>query len=235
MKQIAAASFLIISTTSAAFPRHATRILHNVKGQMQRRPALTHAVVGFGLFGASDAFAQKLEASALREEAKIADKNDSSASLSRDTFSTNDLDMVRFLSAGVIGAFFGGCVYPFAYKRLDMIWKGNGFMSIAKKSVLEVFTVGIFANSVSMGARGVLVGKNPMEVFSHVKKEMPEVTLNDLRVWFPYNMVAFGLIPISIRPATTSLMECLWQTYISYRSNDYGHGQTCEDTMTMQI
>ena len=60
--------------------------------------------------------------------------------------------------------FFGGCVYPFAYKRLDLIWKGKDVISIAKKSLLEVFTVGVFANSVSMGARGLLTGKNPIDV-----------------------------------------------------------------------
>ena len=69
-----------------------------------------------------------------------------------------------------------------------------------------------------------MVGKNTLQVVSHVKDEMPKITMNDFRVWFPYNLVAFGMIPISIRPVTTSLMECVWQTYISLRSNDY-HGK----------
>mmetsp|Transcript_34154 Transcript_34154/g.72777 ORF Transcript_34154/g.72777 Transcript_34154/m.72777 type:complete len:237 (-) Transcript_34154:91-801(-) len=228
MKQFAAASFHLTSFTSAAFPRNAARIINNAKGHIKRRPALTHGVVGFTLFGASDAFAQGIEASSLQEDKsshplsnKATEEDSSSSLLSNITFSENHFDMIRFLSAGVIGAFFGGYVYPFAYKHLDLLWEGSGFISIAKKSLLEVFTVGIFANSVSMGARGVLVGKNITEVLSHVKEEMPAITLNDLRVWFPYNMVAFGLIPIAVRPATTSLMEALWQTYISLRSNNY--------------
>ena len=89
-----------------------------------------------------------------------------------------------------------------AYKHLDRLWKGNDLLSIAKKSLVEVFTVGVFANSVSMATRGVLVGKDPRQVVAHVKKEMPEVTLKDLGVWFPYNMVAFGIIPPYIRPTT---------------------------------
>ncbi|KAL9190680.1 hypothetical protein ACHAXT_000386 [Thalassiosira profunda] len=238
------AALFFASSASAGLPRQATRMMHTVKGHVQRRPTLAHSVVGFLLFGASDAFAQQIEgASATQEEEKeeaagifgrkkeAAEAVKSSSSLSRIAFSSEHFSAARFLSAGAIGAFFGGYVYPFAYKRLDVIFKGSGFMTIAKKSLVEVFTVGIFANSVSMAARGVLGGKGHLDVLSHVKEEMAEITLNDLRVWFPYNLLAFGLIPISIRPATTSLMECLWQTYISLRSNDYQ--QTCATVLAM--
>lgn len=237
MKHLLAASFLFVSSASAKFPRHATKILHVAKDQIQRRPALTHGIVGFVLFGGSDAFAQKLESSSALQLIDSSEKRNGVDKAAKDSslLASSPLlqfDMIRFLSAGAIGAFFGGHVYPFAYKQLDLIWKGTGLLTLATKSIVEVFTVGIFANSVSMGARGVLVGKNPAEVLSHVKEEMPEVTLNDLRVWFPYNLIAFGLIPISIRPATTSLMEALWQTYISLRSNDYHKQDECKAKAT---
>lgn len=216
----------VSSVSAKTIPLHATRILRSVKD----RPALAHGVVGFALFGASDVFAQNMETKT--EAIHGHDSKDSigsssmiaSSQTSRAALSPGQFDLIRFLSAGTIGAFFSGKVYPFAYKRLDIVFKGTGFMTLVTKSVVEVFTVGIFANSVSMAARGLLVGKNPLQVVSHVKDEMPEITMNDFRVWFPYNLVAFGMIPISIRPVTTSLMECVWQTYISLRSNDY-HGK----------
>ena len=219
MKYTYAATVLLLASSFASaaplFGRHA--VFRQIKSQIQKRPAISHGIVGFVLFGASDAFAQQIETSqALVKEGK---KESPAEPLSN--FSIENFDTIRFLSAGAIGTFFGGFVYPFAYKQLDRIWKGNDLLSIAKKSLLEIVTVGVFANSISMGARGILVGKNPYQVVSHVKDEMPEVTLNDFRVWFPYNMLAFGMIPVYIRPATTSLMECLWQTYISLRSNDY--------------
>lgn len=228
----AAFSLLATSTVAAIMPRHAARMILNAKNQIQRRPALAHGIVGFVLFGASDAFAQQIEASVKQGDkmttrtSKIGSTEETSGQPSCINFSMDHFDMIRFLSAGTVGAFFGGCVYPFAYKRLDLIWKGKDVISIAKKSLLEVFTVGIFANSVSMGARGLLTGKNPIEVLSHVWEEMRDVTFNDLRVWFPYNVLAFGFIPISIRPATTSLMESAWQTYISLRSNAYETNHT---------
>ena len=225
-------SLLASSTMAAPMPRHIAKMLHSAKNQIQRRPALAHGIVGFTLFGASDAFAQQIEGSVKQGDTMTsrtgnkASKEETPANHSCITLNMDHFDMIRFLSAGTIGAFFGGCVYPFAYRRLDILWKGKDAVSIAKKSLIEVFTVGIFANSVSMGARGLLTGKNPRDVCIHVWDEMRDVTLNDLRVWFPYNMFAFGIIPISIRPATTSLMEAGWQTYISLRSNAYETLQT---------
>ena len=101
------------------------------------------------------------------------------------------------------------------------MWKGTHFSAVLQKSVVEIATVGIFVNSVSMTSRGLLVGRSPPEVAGHVVQEMPEVTINDARVWLPYTIIAFGIIPVAIRPTTTLLMEAGWQTYISLMSNNY--------------
>lgn len=78
-------------------------------------------------------------------------------------------------------------------------------------------------NATSLVARGVVVGRDfRHEVAPHVVLEMPRVTWNDLRVWFPYNLVAFAMIPSYIRPTTTAMVNASWQTYISLRSHDYG-------------
>ena len=72
-----------------------------------------------------------------------------------------------------------------------------------------------------MTSRGLLAGREGKEVVKHVAQEMPKVMLNDVRVWLPYNLIAFSVIPAVIRPTTTAMMEVSWQTYISLRSNDY--------------
>ena len=105
------------------------------------------------------------------------------------------------------------------------MWKGTHFSAVLQKSVVEIATVGIFVNSVSMTSRGLLVGRDPKEVAGHVVEEMPIVTFNDARVWLPYNMIAFSVIPVAIRPTTTLLMEAGWQTYISLMSNNYHHDE----------
>ena len=93
--------------------------------------------------------------------------------------------------------------------------------SVVQKSVVDIATVAVFVNSVSMSARGLLAGRSRGDVAAHVSREMPGVTLNDARVWLPYNLVAFAFIPQFIRPSTTALMEASWQTYISLRSHAY--------------
>jgi hypothetical protein len=100
---------------------------------------------------------------------------------------------------------------------------GKHFRQVLMKSVVEIFTVGIFVNSLSMFSRGLLVGRPAETVVSHLVQEMPRVTVNDIGVWLPYNLIVFSLIPLHIRPTATAGMEACRQTYISHRSNDY-HG-----------
>jgi Mpv17 / PMP22 family. len=194
--------------------------VRKILGYIKGHPTLSHGIVGFTLFSSSDCLAQLMESA--KSEYKF------NKTLPQRSFlgKNERFDVHRLLSAGVIGAFLGGIVYPLAYKRLDKLWGGTDFVSVAKKSIIEIFTVGIFVNSVSIGARGLMVGHNTDDVISHVKEEMPMVTFNDARIWGPYNMIAFGFIPAYIRPATTCFMEAMWQTYISLRSNAY-EKETC--------
>jgi hypothetical protein len=164
-----------------------------------KNPLLVNSFMGGSLCLTSDAIAQRME--------------------QRD-FDTN-FSTSRMLSAGLIGSFFGGIVYPRAYARLDTIWHGKDLASLFKKSMVEILTVGVFVNSVSISSRGVFAGRKPNSVVRHVAQEMPHVMLNDARVWLPYNMLAFSFIPAYIRPTATAFMEASWQTYISLRSHDY--------------
>lgn len=143
------------------------------------------------------------------------------ATSSTKIFDLTTLDSRRLLSAGACGVLFAGFVYPFAYAKLDALWKGVTIITTLKKSLLEIATVGIFVNSISISTRGLLVGKDAEKVVEHTIQEMPGVTVNDAKVWLPYNIMAFSVIPIYMRPATTSLMEACWQTYISLCSHNY--------------
>ena len=171
---------------------------------LKNHPVAVNGATGATLCAGADIIAQRLERSRSGCEAD------------------GRFDRRRFLSAALIGGSFGGFVYPFAYARLDRIWPGSSFVSVLQKSLVEIATVGIFVNSVSMSARGLLVpGRRPDDVVAHVIRELPAITLNDMRVWLPYNLLAFGFIPRFLRPTTTALMEAMWQTYISLRAHDY--------------
>jgi hypothetical protein len=130
-------------------------------------------------------------------------------------------DMKRLVVAGLIGMIFGGFIYPSAYTMLDAKWVGKDFASVLTKSVIDCATVGMLGNAVTMTCHGFSSGRKRLAVLQHVIHEMPRVTLHDTYVWLPYNMLVFTVIPPLIRPATTSLVEASWQTYISMRSNDY--------------
>jgi hypothetical protein len=178
---------------------------------VKRHPVATNSLTGGTLCAASDALAQCLESGQKEEEWTMSRR--------------------RIASAGLIGAAFGGWVYPNAYAQLDAIWHGTHLTAVLKKSLVEIVTVGIFVNSVSMASRGLLVGRDMRDVLQHVRHEMPRVTANDARFWLPYNLMAFSLIPTALRPTTTAFMEATWQTYISWRSHDFD-GQSPQNKST---
>lgn len=176
-----------------------SQIFATVSSVVGKNPIVVNSLTGGSLCLASDAIAQRME--------------------QRDFDS--HFSASRMLSAGLIGSFFGGVVYPRAYARLDAIWQGKDFASLFKKSVVEILTVGVFVNSVSISSRGFFAGKKPNTVLHHVAREMPHVMFNDVRVWLPYNMIVFSFVPAYIRPTVTAFMEASWQTYISLRAHDY--------------
>lgn len=188
---------------------------------VRENPTVFHGLTGFVLFGGSDWIAQELEYQrhTLLDRTNGATKDAVKEKCNHERRSR--FDPWRCCSAGLCGVFFGGFVYPTAYARLDAFFHGTHWQAVVTKSIVEIATVGIFVNSTSIFGRGFLQGRSALEAGDHVLQEMPVVTLNDARVWMPYNMLAFSIIPIWIRPATTSLMEACWQTYISLRSNNY--------------
>lgn len=180
---------------------------------IQKNPVAFNSLTGCGLCVSSDLVAQYLEGN---------------QNQNNNTEMTTAFRIRRALSAGAIGAFFGGFVYPAAYARIDAMWKGTHVSAVLQKSVFEIATVGIFVNSVSMTSRGLLVGRTTEDVQTHLREEMPAVTLNDAKVWLPYNFLAFMWIPAPIRPTATLFMEAGWQTYISLMSNNYDDHQQQE-------
>lgn len=132
------------------------------------------------------------------------------------------LDTWRSLGATGLGMVLGGGVYPTAYAQLDRLLPGRSWRVILLKSAVEILTVGIAVNTTSLLGRAAWQGTHTWEaVAGHVRNEIPRVTIADAHVWFPYNVLAFGRIPIHVRPLTTACMEAGWQTYISWRAHDY--------------
>ena len=187
---------------------------------VKRRPVVINSLTGASLCAASDALAQYLEEHRM---AKILVPDDDNLDKQQQQQPPRRMEMAsrcqRILAAAAIGAFFGGFVYPKAYAKLDAVWHGTHFSAVLQKSLVEIATVGIFVNSISMSCRGLLMGRECDPVMRHVANELPTVTVNDARVWLPYNMLAFSVIPAVLRPTTTLVMEAAWQTYISLVSN----------------
>ena len=117
-----------------------------------------------------------------------------------------------------VGGFFSGLVYPAVYGALDKLWPGTTFRAVATKSVAELIPMGIGANALSIGWRAAVGGSSPSEVSARLQRLMPGVLLNEVRVWLPYNLLAFRFIPINIRPTSTAVVMLGWNVYLSHTS-----------------
>jgi len=210
--------------------------LQQIRQQIQARQELiVNGVVGGVLFSASDVLAQRIE-QCNKPQSSVGGKRKRKDEQPRgivqhllDTDRTfyHSVDWKRWTSAGILGACLSCGLYPAAYRAIDKIWKRKDFTSLVQKSVVEIFTVGIVANSLSMLVRGLAPGESdgsqhsPAQVLTHMKNEIQQVTIDDFKLWFPYNMAAFTFVPTHIRPLTTMVMETIWQTYMSLHSNNY--------------
>ena len=129
-----------------------------------------------------------------------------------------EVDVRRCAGAAAVGGFFSGLVYPAVYGALDKLWPGTSFRAVATKSVAELVPMGIGANALSIGWRAAVGGSSPSEVSARLKRLMPGVLLNEVRVWLPYNLLAFRFIPINIRPTSTAVVMLGWNVYLSHTS-----------------
>ena len=201
--RLSASPSLVHSNEMAPFFSGAARFWASVSSVIQQRPLTCNSLAGGTLCGASDVLAQYLESRQRRVKASPPNQAAAALLVERDWFCLR-----RTASASLIGCFIGGGVYPFAYAKLDAIWQGTNFSTVLQKSIVEIFTVGIFVNTISMTSRGILVGREPKNVLSHVRQEMPEVTLNDIKLWLPYNMIAFTFIPAYIFVCMAKILLC---------------------------
>jgi hypothetical protein len=208
---------------------------------IQKRPLVFNGAIGGVVLGTSDGVAQTLENSSHQLQwnstaGTAALDNGGNSALSRLESCWEAVDGRRMIAATMLGILFGGVIYPMAYAKLDKIWYKKDFRSLLSKSLVEIFSVGIFVNSLSMLGRGVIgAGHTVSETVQHVRDELVQVTLNDIKVWLPYNLLAFSIIPPWIRPTTTAFMEAMWQTYISLRANDYCHCATATEQHDKQV
>ena len=88
------------------------------------------------------------------------------------------------------------------------MWPGTSPQAVVSKSVSDIAVQGVGGNAAAIAARGAPAAE--------VWRAMPEVLVADCCVWLPYNLVAFRLIPLHVRPTTTALMTLGFNTYLSH-------------------
>mmetsp|Transcript_5985 Transcript_5985/g.19964 ORF Transcript_5985/g.19964 Transcript_5985/m.19964 type:complete len:198 (-) Transcript_5985:43-636(-) len=184
---------------------------------LRRRPQLLHGFIGGTLGACGDAIAQTIE----RRRPGTAGAATAGEATAQPALELSSMDVRRAAGAAALGAFFSGLVYPRVYAVLDARWPGTTARAVCSKTAADIALLGTVGNSFSIGCRLRIGGEQLPEVLVALRDTMPAVLLNELRVWLPYNLLAFRLVPTPVRPATTSLVTLCWQVYISWTAHHH--------------
>ena len=111
------------------------------------------------------------------------------------------------LKAAITGVVMNGLFVPFWYRKLDAMLPGTTMKAISQKTLADIAVPGAMGNAAAIAARGSPIPE--------VLRRMPEVLFWDCTVFVPYNLIAFGKIPLHIRPSVTALVTLGWNTYLS--------------------
>lgn len=184
--------------------------LRGYSALLRERPVATNATQGALLAALGDVAAQRIEArSRIDEGSEQRFQITLPAHQDQQEYQpAPSLDYVRSARAALIGSFWSAYLYPTVYRRLDAAFPGVAAREVVSKAVADIALFGVVGNAASLLLRG--------SATSEVWQKMPDVLVNELRVWLPYNLFAFRVVPVHVRPTTTACLSLGWHTYISY-------------------
>ena len=163
-------------------------LLQRYSHALKRWPLAANATQGGAIGATGDAICQKY--------------------VDQDADAAQPLDRRRTAMAATIGVGFSAFLYPVLYRRLEAAFPGLGVRAVVAKALSDCALFGVFGNASSLYFRGA----EPDDVL----QKMPGVLLNEMRVWLPYNLFAFRLVPLHVRPTTTACLSLCWNVYMSY-------------------
>ena len=87
---------------------------------------------------------------------------------------------------------------------------------VVVKATLDVCVWAPIANTLYLALTPLSEGRGFASAAESIRDNFIPVMKSELRTFFPYNLVAFALIPPLVRPFTTGVLSMAFSTYISW-------------------
>lgn len=97
-------------------------------------------------------------------------------------------------------------------------WRdGNlNLANLAKKMILDCFTLGIFLNTVAFFLiMGILKGMNAVDIWNSLQKETVPMLITGYKVWPAASIIAYCFLPAERRILFFSFVGFCWGIYLS--------------------
>ena len=171
----------------------------------EKYPKTASAFTGFCTFGAGDVIAQRVEM--------------------HNTTTNLQFDYARPFQVGMLGFFMNGLFLTQWYNLLERVigtsmhCKRAVFMKVAADQIIY----GPFSIIAFFSFTSFLAHDNIPEMLEQFSSKMQDrfitTFLADCSLWPLANFVNFRLVPLVYRPTFTSVVQLVWQTYLSFVSS----------------
>eukprot|EP00756_Hemistasia_phaeocysticola_P062277 Hpha_TRINITY_DN5707_c0_g1::TRINITY_DN5707_c0_g1_i2::g.147678::m.147678/K13348/MPV17; protein Mpv17 len=170
---------------------HQWSLLRRWNQFLHSHPLKANALQGSLLFGAGDIVAQRC------------------------IESNPDFCWRRFANATGIGLLYSGLLYPSFYGALERRLPARSLRNLSLKITADLITFGVIGNTTNIYARLRLDGEGHEAAVRYLVEHMHEVIAAECAVWPLYNVLCFTVVPLHLRPTTTSVLSLCWHTYMS--------------------
>ena len=153
------------------------------------------------------------------------------------------MDGSRFVISTILGAFWAGFVNPSVYAFVESKLPGISIRLVLLKMLITCSILSTWGNYTTMMIRrctklmweeGI---KEAYPIFCQCLKSCRDdflgVLADDLKIFPPYDILCYSVIPPQIRPITNALVCSGWQCYMSIASANMTKPSSSEKAITV--
>ena len=184
------------------------------KSMLSRRPLATKAATSSVVMAISDILCQRMEEHIRKAKEEDHHHHGNAPVRPKDFF---QLDWRRTLHVALTGLTYNGPLSHFWYNGLERVVRiEHRWLGLAARMFLDAFVFSPVAVGGYFIWRGTLDGKQPAQVWEHVRERFYGALQASWQFWPLANIVNYSFVPIQYRVLYNNTLSLMWTGYLSH-------------------